>query len=406
MRSVQEKPRVVLNVGQRMELITASESEPSHARLAERFKVCEKTVERILSRGRFEGIDPSRKRPVRITRPDVEKELLTFFEQQRTMGNPVTYSHLEQYGARVLKRLSDETGVTMPPLSVSFIREWCKRNCICFSRFSGERASADTEGATKYRASFADQIKDIEPCYLFNADETCVFLKQGLKATLTREDERRPAGKRMCKDRATVLVCANATGTCRIPLLILGRAQKPRCLNGEITCPFVYKSTPNGWMDTKTFNEWVLEVFWPHVVRFCESRMQTPRAGLVLDNHSSHGSLPNVQGIRAIYLPPNTTSLLQPMDHGVIAALKKRYKTAVSNCMFQQCNGPLGQMNEEHFFKAMDLSRTGRLLATCWSAQVTPSTLQNAWRPLLDGIPSGESDHEDDQKENQEAEEE
>ena len=30
--------------------------------------------------------------------------------------------------------------------------------------------------------------------------------------------------------------------------------------------------------------------------------------------------------ITAIYLPPNVTSLIQPMDQGVLAALKRRYK--------------------------------------------------------------------------------
>ena len=55
------------------------------------------------------------------------------------------------------------------------------------------------------------------------------------------------------------------------------------------------------------------------------------RIHLLLDNAPSHRSAEELNKIdpncRVMYLPPNMTSLVQPMDQGIISALKRRYKT-------------------------------------------------------------------------------
>ena len=56
----------------------------------------------------------------------------------------------------------------------------------------------------------------------------------------------------------------------------------------------------------------------------------TFRILLLIDNSPTHPSAEELNGIdpngRVMYLPPNVTSLVQPMDQGVISALKHRYK--------------------------------------------------------------------------------
>ena len=57
------------------------------------------------------------------------------------------------------------------------------------------------------------------------------------------------------------------------------------------------------------------------------------KALLLLDNIPSHpdaSSLISKDGnIKALFLPPNTTPLLQPMDQGVLEALKRWYRKAL-----------------------------------------------------------------------------
>ena len=51
---------------------------------------------------------------------------------------------------------------------------------------------------------------------------------------------------------------------------------------------------------------------------------------LLLDNAPAHPSTETLQStggeVTTMFLPPNTTSILQPMDQGILEALKGRYK--------------------------------------------------------------------------------
>ena len=53
---------------------------------------------------------------------------------------------------------------------------------------------------------------------------------------------------------------------------------------------------------------------------------------MLLDNASVHGTqaeLPTLSNVTVHYLPKKTTSILQPLDAGVIASIKKRYMQRV-----------------------------------------------------------------------------
>ena len=54
----------------------------------------------------------------------------------------------------------------------------------------------------------------------------------------------------------------------------------------------------------------------------------TRKAILVLDNASSHPANDQLKDgdIKALFLPANVTSIRQPMDQGVLQALKKKYR--------------------------------------------------------------------------------
>ena len=69
---------------------------------------------------------------------------------------------------------------------------------------------------------------------------------------------------------------------------------------------------------------------WPHSFN---SRMlrKGRRAILLLENCTAHGTRTEVETLnlsstKIIFLPPNTTSMIQPCDVGIIAALKCSYR--------------------------------------------------------------------------------
>ena len=73
-------------------------------------------------------------------------------------------------------------------------------------------------------------------------------------------------------------------------------------------------------MDSILFDEWVHEVDR----RFIKEEQKDV---LLVDNCPVHPSIDNLVSIELIFLPPNTTSKLQPMDQGIIRSLKANYNT-------------------------------------------------------------------------------
>ena len=61
---------------------------------------------------------------------------------------------------------------------------------------------------------------------------------------------------------------------------------------------------------------------------------------LLIDDAPSH-KIPSLQNVEIMTLPPNTTSVYQPLDAGIIAAFKKQYRYVVKKKLNNQYIFPL-----------------------------------------------------------------
>src|SRR6185437_1821056 len=86
--------------------------------------------------------------------------------------------------------------------------------------------------------------------------------------------------------------------------------------------PITYRSNAKAWMLATLFQEW-LQKFDQEV----GMKHNKQRVLLLLDNCTSHklGNLV-LENVEVHFLPPNTTSKLQPMDAGIIMSFKKHYR--------------------------------------------------------------------------------
>lgn len=78
---------------------------------------------------------------------------------------------------------------------------------------------------------------------IYNADKTGLLWRSLPRRTLVDSYETGPAGYKLNKDRVTVMVCANADGSHKIPLFIIGKSKNPRC-----TMSVHYAGQANAWM--------------------------------------------------------------------------------------------------------------------------------------------------------------
>jgi len=73
-------------------------------------------------------------------------------------------------------------------------------------------------------------------------------------------------------------------------------------------------------MDAEVYENWFKTVFVPAV----RARTSLPVA-LVVDNCGAHSKLEHAE-VTTIPLPPNVTSIHEPLNAGIIAALERRYR--------------------------------------------------------------------------------
>ena len=123
------------------------------------------------------------------------------------------------------------------------------------------------------------------------------------------------------KVRLTGLAAANALGE-RLPMFVIGKNANPRCFKHITSLPCKYTNQKKSWMDSDIFIRWLKELDRKMVA---EERKIT----MIVDNCPAHPNVEGLQAVELIFLPPNTTSKLQPMDQGVIRSLKAKYRSAV-----------------------------------------------------------------------------
>ena len=82
-------------------------------------------------------------------------------------------------------------------------------------------------------------------------------------------------------------------------------------------CSSVYYSNKNAWMASGVFETWFKKLNRKMAV---EKR----KILLFLDNASSHPTV-EYSNVKLQSFPPNTTSVLQPMDQSTIQATKRKF---------------------------------------------------------------------------------
>jgi hypothetical protein len=187
--------------------------------------------------------------------------------------------------------------------------------------FHGEGAKVDKNDPKLLSAleELYSIIVQCDPENVYNMDETGLFfhLLPKYSIMMPNEDIR---GKKKAKDRVSLIVCANASRTHKIPCVMIRKPKEPMCIKDQ-HWPIPYFNQAKAWIDVETCWKWFNEIFVPKVKR----RIGHPFL-LLMDNAPGHFDAFERDNIRVVFFPSNCTSWKQPCDMGIIAALKKQYK--------------------------------------------------------------------------------
>lgn len=208
---------------------------------------------------------------------------------------------------------------------------FCKRHGIRNLSLQGEKLSANREASSDFIPYFNNFIEERQLTLhqIFNCDETGLYFRLMPTKTLAASFERSADGRKESKERVTVNACANASGSIKLPLQLIGKAKRPRCFKNVNTdlLPVQYCGQKSAWMSCDIFHSWFHDTFVPAVRKELGALGLEKKAVLLLDNCPAHPDAKELISddgqITALYLPPNVTSLIQPMDQGVRSVATK-----------------------------------------------------------------------------------
>ena len=303
----------------KLKIIAYSDSHPTESKLAiaKFFNVKKDVVYRALSQRDTIANAPCTivKRIKQAEYPELENGILSWFKQTRSENLPVDGPLLKEKALQ----LADALGIKEFQGSEGWLSRFKKRNSIIFKSVQGEAgdvAPADTE--IWREEILPNLLKQYKPYDIYNIDECGLFYQLLPDRTLSFIGEKCEGGK-LSKQRLTVLLVANMSGSDKLPPLVIGKFARPRCFKNVHRLPVSFEANKRAWMTSDIFEKYIKAFDQKMAAR-------NRRILLIIDNCSAHPIINGLLAIRLEFLPPNTTSRTQPMDQGVIHSFKTHYR--------------------------------------------------------------------------------
>ena len=320
----------------------------------------------------------------------LDEALYIWFAQKRSQGVPISGPILITSKALELNQRLNPSDQAFKASS-GWLSRFKSRHGIRQLSIQREKMSADTDCVSDFKKTLSEFIEkeQLTLNQVYNCDETGLYWKALPSKTLASQKEKTTPGYKVHKERVTILACANATGDHKLKFTMIGKAKKPRALKdlNPRALPLKYMGQTNAWMDCDWFQEWFDKEFVPEVKKYLKERNLPIRGLLLTDNAPCHPcpdvlKSPSNRGIKCLFLPPNTTSLIQPMDQGVLECMKRRYRKELLKKLLLADAGTIDPENTIiDFWKRINIKDAIFMVAAAWN-DVPGTTIRASWRKL------------------------
>lgn len=319
-------PRTSLSLKQKIELLKMIETAPPHKKrkqIAEEFGVAPSTISVVMKnkdklKEAFyqDGVDLSKRRFRKAVHEDIDSALYSWFkvacESNVRMSGPTLVSKAEELAAQL--------GKPDWKCSEGWMYRFRKRHGVVYNTSTGSmEASLSDEHATAVWSTdvLIPALARYDPRDVFCVDECGLFWRLLPDRTVLFESEKCHGGQN-AKERLTVVLCANMTGTEKWPLLSVGKFMNPRSFEGIRKLPVLYEGNHRAWVTPDLFQHWL---------RSFDSAMkaQNRKVLLVLNNSTAHQKQENLTNLELLFLPTNVGNKHQAF-HGMTKNFKVHYR--------------------------------------------------------------------------------
>lgn len=291
----------------------------------------------------------------------VESALKMWFTKVRERNAPVNGPIMCQKAEEIAKTMGKDFVATD-----GWFNRWKRRENIVFKQLHGEEKSADYVAANEWiKSEWPKIIAEYSPEDIYNADETGLYFRAMPDHTYLFKSET-SKGFKMPKERVTVLCCVSMAGEKR-GLLVIGKSKNPRCFKGVKKLPVEYVANANAWMTSSLFSNWLIK--WDLELN--------RKIILLVDNCTAHSNSLSLKNIQIIFLPANTTSLIQPCDQGIIRTLKAYYRRQIREKIINELDKD-DQLDANAIARKISLLDAIHLLASSWK-HVSKKTIENCF---------------------------
>ncbi|XP_039192449.1 tigger transposable element-derived protein 1-like isoform X2 [Crotalus tigris] len=391
-----KKQRKAIDLNLKMKIIKAYEAGKKVTKIAREVGLAHSTISTILKdKARIrEALKGAAGMNTSITRQrkglihEMEKLLILWIEDRIQKRLPVSLLLIQNKARSIFSMLKEQTGEECTEIftaSHGWFMRFQQRFHYQKTQASAEAARADEEAARHFLNEldgiiaegnyFAEQI--------FRVDETGLYWKRMPERTYLHREAQAMPGCKAFKDRVTLLLGGNVSGFKLTPFLIL--KSDHACMFETIRkdpLPVYYRFDWKAWMTPILFEDWFTNCFIPQVKEYCGQKGVPFKILLLLDKAPGHP--PHLDSlhpdVKVVYLPQNTSALLQPVGEGMISAFKMYYLHAVFAKALAAMEYDRVILRE--FWKNYNILHCIENIAAAWQ-DVSVKSMQEFWRKCL-----------------------
>lgn len=362
-----KKKSIELSMRHKKEVLDLLDKGVSQRKVAEQFDISKTSVNNI-ARRKLEILKASeengdRKRRIRATPNDVINNKVWDFVVTCRAANIKVQGPMIQAKA---KEVAQNYNITDFKASNGWLQSFLSRNNLSLRSPFGESAGVDLSPAEEWKAKLSDLLKKYRPEDHFNANETGLLYRQTSKQSYDQKGE-------YCKERLSVLFCCSATGE-KLRPLVIGNTRYPRAFRSASidvdNLPVEWRFNEKTCMTSTIFNDWLLCLN-------CLMQREKRQILLLINDASSHKTSLTLSNVDVQFMPDNLTSEVQPLNRGIIRAVKTQYRIM----MFQHIlvTETESAMSETNLCQTINVLQAIRWINRAWE-KVSTETIRKCFK--------------------------